>query len=193
LVSSVLERDAYKTTVGEIIHGKCVSHEIDVLAKKDDKYIAIECKFHSDDNYICNIKVPLYIHSRYRDLKKNWNRSTPLKEVWIVTNTRFSADAIDYAQCNDIKLLSWNYPKDNGLKVRLSKHGFYPITVLTLLTKHEKQELLKQSVILCSELLQNHYVLNKIGVHEKRKKKILLEIKELCYEFLKIEKNKQTS
>jgi hypothetical protein len=113
--------------------------------------------------------------------------------VWIVTNTRFSADAIDYAQCNDIKLLSWNYPKDNGLKVRLSKHGFYPITVLTLLTKHEKQELLKQSVILCSELLQNHYVLNKIGVHEKRKKKILLEIKELCYEFLKIEKNKQTS
>lgn len=180
LVAKILDKSGYETKVGEIIKGKCVKHEIDVLAKNKDKYVTIECKFHSDDDYICNIKIPLYIHSRYRDLKKNWNRSTPLKEVWIVTNTRFSSDAIDYAICNNIKLLSWNYPKDNGIQKRIKDLGFFPITVLTLLTKSEKQQLLKQNIVLCHELIQNHYLLNKIGVHEKRKQKIITEVKELC-------------
>ena len=181
LVAIILNKSGYTTKVGEIIKGKCVKHEIDVLAKDKEKYVAIECKFHSNDDYICNIRIPLYIHSRYHDLKKGWNRSTPLKEVWIVTNTRFSSDAIEYSQCNGIKLLSWNYPENNGIKKRMNDLGFYPITVLTLLTKDEKQQLLKQNVVLCHELIQNHYLLNKIGVHEKRKQKIISEIKELCH------------
>ena len=191
LVAKILGKSGYVTNVGEIIMGKCVKHEVDVLAKNKDKYVAIECKFHSDDDYICNIKIPLYIHSRFRDLKKGWNRSTPLKEVWIVTNTRFSSDAIAYAECNNIKLLSWNYPRDNGIQKRIKDLGFFPITVLTLLTKNEKQQLLKQEIVLCQDLLKHPYALNKIGVHEKRKNKIIAEIKELCEDNRNINELKQ--
>ncbi len=180
LVSKIFEKKGYSAEIGNIITGKCVSHEIDVLLHKKKKYAMVECKFHSDDKYICNIKIPLYIHSRFNDLKKNWKKGDVLKNVWIVTNTRFSEEAIHYAKCNNIKLLSWNYPKDNGLKKRINDLGIYPLTTLSLLSGEEKNQLLDQNVVLCSELYKNHYLLNKIGVSKNRKQKIIDEIEELC-------------
>ena len=181
LVSTVLHRKGYETKVGQILHGKCVDHEIDVLALKDKAYRIIECKFHSDEKFICNVKIPLYIHSRFRDLSKNWHKDFPLKKVWIVTNTRFSEDAIRYASCNKIKLLSWNYPVDNGLKKMLTDLKIYPLTTLSLLSHEEKQDLLQQNIVLCSDLAKNSHLLNKIGVSKPRKIRILEEIKELCH------------
>jgi hypothetical protein len=180
LVAKIFEKKGYSAEIGNIITGKCVSHEIDVLLHKKKKYAMVECKFHSDDKYICNIKIPLYIHSRFNDLKKNWKKGDVLKNVWIVTNTRFSEEAIHYAKCNNIKLLSWNYPKDNGLKKRINDLGIYPLTTLSLLSGEEKNQLLDQNVVLCSELYKNHYLLNKIGVSKNRKQKIIDEIEELC-------------
>ncbi len=180
LVSVILEKTGYKTEIGAIIKGHCVQHEVDVLAQKNKHYTVIECKFHSDDKYICNIKVPLYIHSRFYDLKKNWHLDKPLEEVWIVTNTRFSEDAIHYARCNNIKLLSWNYPKNNGIKDRVSRLGLYPLTTLTLISEEEKDKLLENDIVLCSELAENDYLINKIGISKTRKKRILEEIDQLC-------------
>jgi len=180
LVAKIFEKKGYSAEIGSIINGKCVSHEIDVLLHKKRKYAMVECKFHSDDKYICNVKVPLYIQSRYQDVKKHWKKEDELKEVWIITNTRFSEDAVNYAKCNNIKLLSWNYPKDNGLKKRISDLGLYPLTTINLLSEEEKNQLLDQNVVLCSELYKNHYLLNKIGVSKIRKQKIIDEIEELC-------------
>ncbi len=180
LVSVILNKTGYQTEIGAIVKGRCVEHEIDVLAQKNERYHIIECKFHSDEKYICNIKVPLYIHSRFYDLKKNWHLDKPLDDVWIVTNTRFSQDAIKYAKCNHIKLLSWNYPEGNGIKERISKLGLYPLTTLSLLSQEEKDELLDNDIVLCSELAQNDYLINKIGISKNRKDKILDEIEQLC-------------
>jgi len=180
LVSVILEKNGYKTEIGAVIKGHCVQHEVDVLALKKGRYNVIECKFHSDEKYICNIKIPLYIHSRYYDLKKGWHLDYPLDDVWIVTNTRFSEDAIQYARCNNIRLLSWNYPKGNGIKDRISKLGLYPLTTLTLLSDQEKDELLDNDIVLCSELAENNYLLNKIGVSKSRKQRVLDEIGQLC-------------
>ena len=194
LVSIILQKSGYQTEIGAIIKGHCVEHEIDVLAQKNNRYHIIECKFHSNDKYICNIKIPLYIHSRYYDLKKNWHLEKPLDDVWIVTNTRFSEDAIKYARCNHINLLSWNYPKNNGIKERISRLGLYPLTVISLLSEEEKEKLLENDIVLCSELAQNHYLINKIGVSKNRKEKILSEIEQLChknqfYKSIKKQKN----
>ena len=180
LVAKIFEKKGYSAEIGSIISGKCVSHEIDVLLHKKKRYAMVECKFHSDDKYICNVKVPLYIHSRYKDVKKNWKKDDELKDVWIITNTRFSEDAVNYAKCNNIKLMSWNYPKDNGLKKRINDLGIYPLTTISLLSEDEKNQLLRQNVVLCSELYKNHYLLNKIGVSKNRKQKIIDEIEELC-------------
>lgn len=183
-VGAVLKYSGFKTEVGKTLQGKCVTHEIDVIAHKNGDTTIIECKFHSSQGLKCNVKVPLYINSRYQDVKEHWNSNikngTTLTEGWVVTNTQFTQDAIAYGKCCGLYLLSWDYPKNDGLKDRIDRLGLYPITVSTLLTKREKQFLLNRNVVLCRELIGDHFYLDHLGVSETRKEKILNEVKKLC-------------
>ncbi|EPR73409.1 hypothetical protein ADIWIN_1439 [Winogradskyella psychrotolerans RS-3] len=183
-VSAVLNYSGYKTEVGKILQGKCVSHEIDVIAHKNSESTLIECKFHSEQGLNCNVKIPLYINSRYQDVKANWNKNSKdnaaLTKGWVVTNTRFTKDALQYGSCCGLYLLSWDFPSNNGLKDRIDRLGLYPITVSTLLNQREKQFLLSRSIVLCRDLINDKFYLDHLGVSETRKKKILNEISQLC-------------
>ncbi len=184
LVSALLKHHGYSTQVGIIMQGECVTHEVDVLAEKDGNTYTVECKFHADPKAVSNVKVPLYINSRFLDIQKCWNKdpqkASHLKQGWLVTNTRFSTDAIDYAKCVGLHLLSWDYPESNGIKQNVDKFALYPITTLTTLTKHEKHLLIEKNIILTKELYESSFLLDKIGVSSVRKNRVLSEIKKLC-------------
>lgn len=183
-VGAVLKHSGYNVKIGEILQGKCVTHEIDVVAHKGNETTIIECKFHGEQGINCNVKVPLYINSRYQDVKAHWNTNTKngttLTKAWVVTNTRFTEDAIQYSKCCGLFLLSWDYPEGNGLKDRIDRLGLYPITVSTLLSNREKQFLLSRNVVLCRELIHDKFYLDHLGISDTRKEKILNEISELC-------------
>lgn len=184
-ISSVLKYSGYKTEVGRVLQGQCVTHEIDVMVQKNNETTLIECKFHSEQGLNCNVKIPLYINSRYNDIKAHWNRNNSknnlvLTKGWVVTNTRFTEDAIQYGKCSNLYLLSWDYPKNDGLKDRIDRLGLYPVTVSTLLTNREKQFLLSRDLVLCRELIGDTFYLDHLGISETRKEKILNEIKMLC-------------
>ena len=184
LIGALLRHKGYQTQVGVTLQGECVTHEVDVLAEKDGNTYTVECKFHSDPKAVSNVKVPLYINSRFLDVQKHWNKdpekASHLKQGWLVTNTRFSSDAIDYAKCVGLHLLSWDYPENNGLKQNVDHFALYPITTLTTLTKNEKDLLIEKDIILTKELYESPHSLDKIGVSEIRKKRILTEVKNLC-------------
>ena len=182
-ISALLFYSGYKTEIGQILQGKCVTHEVDVVANKDNHRIVAECKFHSDEGRNCDVKVPLYIHSRYRDILNFYtdkNHNERPNEAWVVTNTRFTEDALTYGKCADLYLLSWDMPKDNGLKDRIDRLGLYPITVSTLLSQREKQFLLSRDVVLCKQLINDDFFLDHLAISENRKARILEEIKILC-------------
>ncbi len=183
-ISDILNYSGYKTEVGKILQGQCVTHEIDVIAQKNNETTVIECKFHNEEGLNCNVKIPLYINSRYNDVKAHWHSSSKNKSTltkgWVVTNTRFTEAAIQYGNCVNLYLLSWDYPKNDGLKDRIDRLGLYPITVSTLLTNREKQFLLSRDVVLCRTLIGDVFYLDHLGVSEIRKEKILNEIKLLC-------------
>lgn len=183
-VAAVLKYSGYQTEVGKFLQGKCVLHEIDVVAHKANNTTIVECKFHRDQGLHCNVKVPLYIHSRYKDVQEHWNSNkkngTILTKGWVVTNTRFTDDALQYGKCIGLYLLSWDYPKHDALKDRIDRLGLYPITVSTLLSNREKQFLLSRDLVLCRELLHDKFYLDHLGVSEVRKAKILNEIAQLC-------------
>ncbi|TCP25165.1 restriction endonuclease [Tenacibaculum skagerrakense] len=182
-ISKVLEYSGYTTEVGKIIQGKCVSHEVDVLAYKNNQAVMIECKFHGEQGLNSNVKVPLYIHSRFLDIEKQWNsskRKIVLTQGWVVTNTRFTENAIQYGECAGLYLLSWDYPENDGLKDRIDRLGLYPITVSNLLTKREKDFLLSRKIVLYRELIKDAFFLDHLGISETRKNRILNEIKEVC-------------
>ena len=185
LVAALLKEKGYKTKVSVILNGECVTHEIDVLAEKDGNIYAIECKFHSDAKAVSNVKIPLYINSRFLDIQKQWNSNsnnvTHLKQGWLVTNTRFTADAINYAKCVGLSLLSWDYPKNNGIKANIDTYGLYPITALTSLTKKEKNQLIEKDVVLVKELLNASKKMKNIGISDIRINHALDEVKKLCH------------
>ena len=184
LISALLRHRGFDTKVGVILQGECVTHEVDVLAEKDGNTYAIECKFHSDPKSVSNVKVPLYINSRFLDIQKFWNKdpekASHLKQGWLVTNTRFSLDAINYAKCVGLHLLSWDYPENNGIKQNVDQFALYPITTLTTLTKHEKDQLIENDIILTKELFNAPNSLEKIGVSSMRTKEVMTEIRNLC-------------
>lgn len=182
-IAEILKYSGYGVKVGVILNGDCVTHEIDVVAEKNDTVTIIECKFHNEEGRNCNVKIPLYIHSRYNDVKAHWvtnKNNRPLNKGWVVTNTRFTQDAIDYGKCADLYLLSWDYPKNDGLKDRIDRLGLYPITVSSLLSNREKQFLLSRNVVLCRQLIKDKFYLDHLGVSNTRKTKILDEISQLC-------------
>lgn len=182
-IAALLFNSGYAVKTGQFLHGKCVLHEVDVVAHKDDQFIVAECKFHSDEGRNCNVKIPLYIHSRYRDILNfytNKNNGEKPNAGWVVTNTRFTEDALQYGKCAGLYLLSWDYPMDNGIKDRIDRLGLYPITVSTLLSQREKQFLLSRDIVLCKQLINDDFYLDHLGVSENRQSRILEEIKILC-------------
>ncbi|QHI36590.1 hypothetical protein IMCC3317_19530 [Kordia antarctica] len=184
LVGKLFAHEGYTTEVGVIVQGNCVQHEIDVIAQKDNKHYMIECKYHSDQGRFCNVKIPLYIHSRFLDVEKQWERQkgheAKLHKGGVYTNTRFTKDAIQYGKCVGMLLTSWDYPKGNGLKERIDESGLHPLTALTTMTKAEKTKLLDKGIVLCKELHENPSLLKQIGIDKKRHKKILEDSEALC-------------
>ncbi|MGB5665826.1 MAG: ATP cone domain-containing protein [Maribacter sp.] len=184
MVGALLNHRGYKTEVGVILQGECVTHEIDVLAEKDGNVYAIECKFHSRPDFSSNVKTPLYINSRFLDIQKQWNSDTKnkthLKQGWLVTNTRFTTDAINYGKCIGLSLLSWDYPKNNGMKANIDTYALYPITALTTLIKKEKDQLIAQDIILVKELVIAPDYLKKLNLTPERIKQIRTEMEQLC-------------
>lgn len=182
-VSALLFYSGYQVQTSQILLGKCVTHEVDVVARKDSHKIVAECKFHNEEGRNCDVKIPLYIHSRYRDILNFYGVSDHTEkpnEGWVVTNTRFTKDALTYGECVGLYLLSWDFPRDNGLRDRIDRLGLYPVTVSTLLSQREKQFLLSRDVVLCKQLINDDFYLDHLGVSEKRRDRILEEIRYLC-------------
>lgn len=179
-IASIYEHLGYIVEVGRIVRGNCVSHEIDVLAVKQQQNLLIECKFHTEPGRKCNVQVPLYIDSRFRDIQQlPGNNEQDNREAWIVTNTRFTTDALAYGKCVGLHLLSWDTPKNHGLKDILDQTGLYPLTVSTLLSQREKQFLLNRDIVLCRDIIRDNFYLDQLEISEERKEKILDEMLQL--------------
>ncbi|WP_244554571.1 restriction endonuclease [Pontibacter indicus] len=183
-VSEILRAQGYLTEIGVFVEGHCVRHEIDVLAVKNGRRVMIECKYHNLNHNKSNVKVPMYIHSRFKDVEKVWPSENEYEirfhEVWVVTNTRFTDDAVRYASCMQMKLIGWDYPHKGGLKDLTDSFHLYPLTTLTTLTKAEKQRLLEMKIVLCSELLRHETLLLQAGLTEERARRVIKEVKDLC-------------
>lgn len=147
-VGEVLENYDYKILSTRItIRGKCVEHEIDLTAKdvtKNKRYI-IECKYHNASGIYTGLKESLYTHARFLDLAKYFE-----KEL-LVCNTKISFDAITYANCVGQKVLSWRYPKEQGLEKMIEGKGLYPVTILGL-NRNELLSLSRKKIMLAKDI-----------------------------------------
>jgi hypothetical protein len=183
--AEILKSQGYQVATRQLLPGVCVQHEVDVVAQNAEQLIWVECKYHPVAGSVSNIKIPLYIHSRFRDLEQYLATNSPLKkgqkvEGWLVTNTRFSDDAMTYGQCAGMHLIGWNYPAKGSLREMVDKANLHPVTCLTHLTRQEKNRLLERSIVLSKTLTQPGRWAEFLHLSSERKEKVMQEARSLC-------------
>lgn len=176
-ISALLQEEGYITKTNIVARGKCVSHEVDVVAEKEGIVYYIEAKFHTSPSQRTDVRVPLYIRARYEDIAARVTTSTA---PWIVTNTRFSSDAIAYANCVGIRLTSWGYPNGEGIMDIIERTGLHPVTMLNTLTAEDKRLLLSQDIVLVRQLVTDTKALDLIP--PERRKQVSEQARAICKE-----------
>jgi hypothetical protein len=178
-LAAVMRGHGWSTQTGVALNGRCAPHEVDVLAEKNGKRIGIEAKFHNEPGGKTDIKDALYVKARYDDLKNTPEASSRVDEGWLVTNTRFTRNAIRYSQCSNLKLIGWDYPRTRGLLQLIEEARVHPLTCLTTLTESEKHRLLDQRIVLCKDV-QTKHLLEEYGIKPDRIPHVVDEAKRLC-------------
>lgn len=183
-VSELLKRQGYATRVGIVLEGHCVKHEVDVIAEQNHTRHLIECKYHNSRGLVTDVKIPLYIQARFTDLHQRQSIAKENDGITfkgcVVTNTKFSTDAMTYGNCVGLHLIGWDYPVGGSLREMIDSTGLHPITCLTTLTGKEKQQLLDQQIVLCLDIHEQPTLLNTLGIKPARISQILKEAKTLC-------------
>lgn len=182
-VAAVLKAKGFECLTRQTVLGGCVAHEVDVVAYNDKKLVMVEAKFHNELGTKSDLKVVLYIKARFDDLKDNvfsyGKKDRKITDSWLITNTKFSSTAIHYAVCKNMTLIGWNYPEKGHLQDMIEDEGLHPITCLTSLSSSEKKLLMTAGVVLCSSMVQEPGILQKVLGENFNPEPVINEINEL--------------
>lgn len=182
-LARLFENEGYTTRTRISLQGKCAIHELDVAAYKEDHSFVTEAKFHARPGIKSDLQVAMYSYARLLDLKEQRicrEDICGVKEFLLVTNTKFTTTAIDYAQCVGLKLLGWDYPINDNLHDRIQRAKVYPITVLQNISPNQAATLIARNCILCRELIANPQILRHLHISQKKTEALLQEATELC-------------
>ena len=179
-LAELFRAEGYEATIDQLVQGACVEHEVDVVIKKrkESQLTYVEAKFHNTPGFKTDLKTTLYVKARIDDI----HAASPKADAQglLVTNTKFTSIAIQYATCQRLPLLGWDYPQEGNLHDRIDAAKLYPITALTTLSKREKMALLGDKKVLCSALSGDSDALARAGVSGKRADAVLEEVGALC-------------
>lgn len=129
-IADIFKAQGFETTTDQIVQGKCTSHEMDVVAWKDDTLLMAEAKFHHEFGMKSDVKVALYVKARFDDLRSQkfsyGGKERALTKGLLITNTHFTDKAIEYSECAGASLIGWNYPAHGNLHDIIIESGVYP-------------------------------------------------------------------
>jgi hypothetical protein len=183
-VADIFKSWKYETLTDQVVKGACVEHETDVVAWNNEKLIMVEAKFHNEFGLKSDLKVALYVKARIDDISSAGaifdygGVRRGLSEGWLVTNTKFTEQAIKYGACAGLKMLGWNYPAKGNLHDIIVSTRLHPFTCLATLSDSYKKNLLERGVILCKDITPK--ILHEAGMSPEESTAVMHEIGEVC-------------
>ncbi len=165
------------TTTSQHLRGSYVRHEIDVVVGKGANRDLYECKFRGRSEGKVDVKIAMYVYGRATDLR---GVRGGYHRFGIVTNGRFTGDAIAFGEGMGLTLLGWDHPRDDGLQVRIDRHGLHPITALPSLPRAAQRILLDRGLVLCRELRVTQGALGSLGMRATTRSRVEAECAALC-------------
>lgn len=178
-ISHLFRKEGWQVETRKVIQGKCVAHEVDVYAShaEQNTFLAAELKYHNDPGYKTDLKIALYVKSRFEDIFAcdPTTRNCPIDRGLLVTNTKFTSEAIAYAECAGVELLGWGYPTNDNLFTRMTRVHLYPITALTTLSLAEKRLFIEHETIAVDEIVYDRRLLDILHLSPERTGELLAE------------------
>ena len=173
----LFEAMGYRVVYNQFLQGRCVQHEIDIIAERDGRRLLAECKFHNRATYRNDVKLPLYLRARSLDLAAT--REGQHDAFWVLSNTTYSEDALAYGACEGLILAGHNtdhYPLTRGL---INQHGLHPITCLGSLKVAQKRRLIEAGAVLCRDLIDQPGLLDPLRLEERQRERVRRECNEI--------------
>ena len=158
-IGEIFSKQGFKVKLNQRFSGYCLNYEIDFSAQKGNLLYIGECKYRNLPEGRVHSKAALANYARFLDLKKGnfFNKkefkNLKLKAI-LVTNTKFSKDAIKFSRCVGTELLGWKYPKLRGLEYFIDSQGLYPITILPSLKKDLAAIFASKKIMLAQDILK---------------------------------------
>jgi hypothetical protein len=188
-LAEIFRSHGYEATIDVHVRGKCVEHEVDLVLRRHTdgvhERIYVEAKFHNTVGFKTDLQVALYVQARLMDILEGEGRPqdhdvSARHHGMVITNTKFTSLATQYARCRGLGLIGWDYPHEGNLHDLITESSLYPITALTSLSHRQKQGLLAERVVLCNALSRHEDALARVGVGHGQMRLVLDEASGLC-------------
>ncbi len=183
-IAAILRKKGYAVETGSMVQGKCVDHEVDIVAWNQKELLLGEVKFHSDLGAKSDLKVALYIKSRFDDLKTakvvTPDAERQMTDGMLITNTKFTQKAIEYGNCAGVNMIGWNYPAKGSLHDLINETGIHPVTCLPSLDQTEKQFIIGQKIVDCETFINSPGIFDMMPSLAKKKTEIIADAESIC-------------
>jgi hypothetical protein len=157
---------------------------VDVVAWNKDRLVMVEAKFHNEFGIKSDLKVALYVKARMEDIQKAGasfdygGKNRKMDEGWLVTNTKFTDQAIKYGACAGLTMIGWNYPHEGNLHDLIEEARLHPFTCLSTISNVHKKNLLNEGIVLCREV--NPAILKRVGISDEGVNAVMTEVGQIC-------------
>jgi hypothetical protein len=143
-----------------------------------------ECKYRNKPNNTTDVKVAMYVRSRFEDLRWTMESRYPGKRFrgCLITNTRFTSDALQYAQCSNLEVISWKYPENMSLEKLIEDRRLYPVTVISGIQAGLVKSLIDRNIILLKDLagMNTGEIKKKLSLTDRKAAILKKQADELC-------------
>ena len=156
-IQLLLREHGYKVTKNQIIRGKCVEHEIDAIATKNNKTCIVEVKHHYKYHTPTSLDVSRISRAVFEDITEGHElglNNLKIDYAMIVCNTKLSEHAKRYADCRGIKHIGWSSPKKCDLQTMIEEKKLYPLTFLKGLNANTRTRLASNGIITLKQLTE---------------------------------------
>ncbi len=151
----VLQAHGYECVGSTLIKGRCVEHEVDVIAKRDKLYL-VECKHHINPHRFCGLGIALQVQARLEDIVDGFKAGANkynFDNAWIFNNTKFSDHAKMYAAAKGIRMTGWRNG-DYSLDSLIHEKNIFPITILSI-NPSEEERMFDMGIATLQDIIEN--------------------------------------
>ena len=160
-VQVLLKHNGFEVSPNQLLNGKCVEHEVDAIARKDGVTYFVEAKHHSSYHTPTGLDESRIARAVLEDVIEGFvlgKSDLKVDRAMIVTNTRYSDQAVQYGNCRNILQIGWSSPTDHGLQSMIEGKNLLPLSCVRGLSMDARLKLANSGIVLFEQLIEEDTV-----------------------------------